>query len=183
MEAKVVFLGDAGVGKTCILQRLLRNQFDPQTLSTAGAQFVQKAMNYNGKQIKLNLWDTAGQEKYRSLATMYYRNANAVLIIFDLTRQSSLDNVVYWYKQLQQAGISQNIIIVGNKADSVRKVRRADAELVAESLYCPYFECSAKTGDSIGSIFEKVCELVENCSSKAVKPMKLVQEQKQGCCQ
>jgi len=121
----VVILGDSGVGKTSILYRYIFEKFDNQSLPTLGASFKSKLIEIPGEneQIKLNLWDTAGQEKFRSLTRMYYQDAAAAVIVYDTTFKESFDSAKNWVEDLKQnANISDLIIaLVGNKCDLTDK--------------------------------------------------------------
>ncbi|TFY74506.1 hypothetical protein EWM64_g9505, partial [Hericium alpestre] len=97
IDAKIVVMGNTGVGKTSLLQRYTQNKFDPKnTTSTTGAFFVTKKISVNGLKVRLQLWDTAGQERFRSMAPMYYRGANAALLLYDITSAVSFEDVRGW---------------------------------------------------------------------------------------
>ncbi|KAJ3569354.1 hypothetical protein NP233_g5101 [Leucocoprinus birnbaumii] len=97
IDSKIVVMGNSGVGKTSLLQRYTQNKFDPKnTTSTSGAFFVTKKVHVNGLKVRLQLWDTAGQERFRSMAPMYYRGANAALLLYDITNASTFEDVRGW---------------------------------------------------------------------------------------
>ncbi|CAL6097310.1 Rab11 [Hexamita inflata] len=115
-EIKVVIIGDTGVGKTCIATRLIANTFNPQSPSTLSAAFLRKQMNNH----QLQIWDTAGQERFRSIAPLYYRNAYAVILVFDITRKISFESLQFWLNDLSSKFQNQQkplITFVGNKSD------------------------------------------------------------------
>ena len=117
-ELKVVFLGDSRVGKTCIVGKFVTGNTLETTQPTVGAAFLSKTITVDDKEYKLNVWDTAGQEQYRGMAPIYYRNSKIAIICFDITCSQSYDSVQYWIDQLN-SNIDDNITIVicGNKCD------------------------------------------------------------------
>ena len=102
---KVVLLGESGVGKTCIIARFINNTFEENLISTTGASYAGKTMTfdeYDGKSIKFEIWDTAGQEKYRSLTKIFYKDAGAAILVYDITRKESYEEIQkYWYNQIK----------------------------------------------------------------------------------
>ena len=104
--SKVVLLGESGVGKTCIIARFINNTFEENLISTTGASYAGKTMTFDefgGKSIKFEIWDTAGQEKYRSLTKIFYKDAGAAILVYDITRQDSFDEIKkYWLQQIKE---------------------------------------------------------------------------------
>ena len=102
---KVVLLGESGVGKTCIIARFINNTFEENLISTTGASYAGKTMTfdeYEGKSIKFEIWDTAGQEKYRSLTNIFYKDAGAAILVYDITRKESFEEIQkYWINQIK----------------------------------------------------------------------------------
>ena len=102
---KVVLLGESGVGKTCIIARFINNVFEDNIMSTTGASYAGKTMvfdEYNGKSTKFEIWDTAGQEKYRSLTKIFYKDAGVAILVYDITRKESFEEIRnYWYNQIK----------------------------------------------------------------------------------
>lgn len=136
IDAKVVVMGNSGVGKTSLLQRYTQNKYDPKnTTSTTGAFFVAKKVTVNGVKVRLQLWDTAGQERFRSMAPMYYRGANAALLLYDITNQVSFQDVRGWLKELKKNCPADLITyIVGSKAD-LSHLRQVSSDLARLSLH------------------------------------------------
>ena len=103
---KVVLLGESGVGKTCIIARFINNTFEDNIMSTTGASYAGKTMTfdeYDGKSIKFEIWDTAGQEKYRALTKIFYKDASVAILVYDITRKESFEEIQkYWYNQLKE---------------------------------------------------------------------------------
>ena len=111
-SCKVVLLGESGVGKTCIIARFIKNIFENKLMSSTGASYASKNMvfnEYNGKSINFEIWDTAGQEKYRALTKIFYKDATCAILVFDITRRDSFEEIKhYWYNQLKENS-SQNL--------------------------------------------------------------------------
>ncbi|KAL4081998.1 P-loop containing nucleoside triphosphate hydrolase protein [Scleroderma yunnanense] len=136
IDAKIVVMGNTGVGKTSLLYRYTQNKFDPRNMtSTTGAFFVTKKVYVEGLKVRLQLWDTAGQERFRSMAPMYYRGANAALLLYDITNASTFDDVRGWLEELKKNCSPELIIyIVGSKADLVHQ-RQVTSDLARLSLH------------------------------------------------
>ena len=159
---KVVLIGNAGVGKTCISQRYISNSYTSQEGSTVGASYFQKKLELNGKAIKLDIWDTAGQEKYRSMGRMFYKDAYIVLLIYDITdKQSFKDLKNIWIEELKRSGEKHTVLaIIGNKSDKYleEQVDDDDARKYADEIGAVFGLVSAKTGDCINALFQNVIE-------------------------
>ncbi|ESO84514.1 hypothetical protein LOTGIDRAFT_131980 [Lottia gigantea] len=159
-HVKLVLLGDQGVGKSSIALRFVRGEFYENSEATVGAAFLTQTVNVQGHSIKFDIWDTAGQERYHSLAPMYYRGAQAAIVVYDITNQKSYDRAVAWVKELRQQANSQiTIVLAGNKADMAhdsRAVQIEEAKHFSESNDLGWFEASAKTGMAVGDIFMSV---------------------------
>jgi Ras-related protein Rab-1A len=128
MILKIIIIGDPSVGKTSLLRRIIDNKFSSKYTTTLGVDFSFKHLNINGKQIKLQIWDTAGQEQYRSLITTYYRHTNGVIIVFDLSDMNSFDNILKNWIGHVVAYVqdhSPKLLILGNKLDLQMKSRDA----------------------------------------------------------
>lgn len=136
IDAKIVVMGNTGVGKTSLLYRYTQNKYDPRTMtSTTGAFFVTKKVAMDGRKVRLQLWDTAGQERFRSMAPMYYRGANAALLLYDITSAATFDDIKGWLEELKKNCSSELIIyIVGSKAD-LHHQRQVTSDLARLSLH------------------------------------------------
>ncbi|KAK0498451.1 P-loop containing nucleoside triphosphate hydrolase protein [Armillaria luteobubalina] len=136
IDSKIVIMGNSGVGKTSLLQRYTQNKFDPKnTTSTSGAFFVTKKVHVNGLKVRLQLWDTAGQERFRSMAPMYYRGANAALLLYDITNASTFNDIRGWLEELKKNCSPELIIyIVGSKAD-LHRHRQVTEDFARLSLH------------------------------------------------
>lgn len=160
ISAKLVLLGESFVGKTAISTRFVRDIFDENYKGTVGASFLSKTIEVDGYSFDLAIWDTAGQEVYRTLTPMYYRDANMALIVFDLTKRVTFDNVRGWIEQVQSHAGNVTITICGNKADlsDEREVTMNDALALAKEYEVPYIEASALTGCGISEVFETLVQ-------------------------
>ena len=157
---KIVLVGNSGVGKTCISQRYMNDSFTQQEGSTVGASYFQKILDIDGKTVRLDIWDTAGQEKYRAMGKMFYKEAYIVLFIYDITDESSfLDLKNVWYNELNKAWEKHSVLaVVGNKSDLFLKeaVKEDEARKWANEIGAIFGLVSAKTGDCINLLFESV---------------------------
>ena len=161
-QCKVVLLGDSGVGKTCIISRYISNSFDANSASTNGASYASKKVDYPylKKSLVLDIWDTAGQEKYKSLTKFFYKDAAMVILVYDITRRESFDNLKnYWYKEIQEYGEKDIILgIAGNKSDLYdnEEVSEKEAREFAKSIDAIFGLISAKNDSGIDKLFEDI---------------------------
>ncbi|EEF32797.1 protein with unknown function [Ricinus communis] len=158
LRVKLVLLGDSGVGKSCIVLRFVRGQFDPTSKVTIGASFLSQTIALqDSTTVKFEIWDTAGQERYAALAPLYYRGAAVAVIVYDITSPDSFNKAQYWVKELQKHGSPDIVMaLVGNKADlhDNREVPVQDGKEYAEKNGMFFIETSAKTADNINQLFE-----------------------------
>ncbi|GBF89863.1 hypothetical protein Rsub_02567 [Raphidocelis subcapitata] len=132
---KVVLIGDSGVGKSNLLSRFTRNEFCLESKSTIGVEFATRSIQVDGKTVKAQIWDTAGQERYRAITSAYYRGAVGALLVYDITKSVSFENVERWLKELRDhADANIVIMLVGNKSDlrHLRSVQTDDAQSYCE---------------------------------------------------
>lgn len=163
---KVVILGDTSVGKTSLVHRFLKNEFNEHTANTIGAAFItaDHSSNVNpNKRVRLEIWDTAGQERYRSLTPMYYRNAKAALVCFDLSSIDTFEKAQYWLEQLSLNSSSEDIkkYIVGTKLDKIADPQEIYQVKNRLDHTAVMFETSAKTGHGINQLFDKLVDDVD----------------------
>ncbi|CAK9315458.1 Ras-related protein RABA1f, partial [Cucurbita argyrosperma subsp. argyrosperma] len=156
---KVVLIGDSGVGKSNLLSRFTRNEFSLETKSTIGVEFATRSIRVDDKIVKAQIWDTAGQERYRAITSAYYRGAVGALIVYDVTRHVTFENVERWLKELR-GHTDHNIVImlVGNKADlrHLRAVSTEDAQAFAERERTYFMETSALESFNVENSFTEV---------------------------
>eukprot|EP01062_Namystynia_karyoxenos_P040493 TRINITY_DN29531_c0_g1_i1.p1 TRINITY_DN29531_c0_g1~~TRINITY_DN29531_c0_g1_i1.p1 ORF type:complete len:206 (+),score=64.72 TRINITY_DN29531_c0_g1_i1:81-698(+) len=160
LDMKIVMVGDIGVGKSCIAVRFIQNIFPLDMKSTLGASFLRKESIVAGRTVRFSVWDTAGQEAYHSLVPMYFRQAAAVILVYDLTMPKSLDGARRWHRQvLSDAPEGVIVALAGNKSD-LREQRAVPAEeaarAAAEVGAQLHVECSAKEGDGVFELFESI---------------------------
>ncbi|BEJ04668.1 hypothetical protein CcaverHIS641_0204850 [Cutaneotrichosporon cavernicola] len=166
---KLVLLGESAVGKSSLVLRFVRNEFSDFRESTIAAFLTQTVPLDSSTNIKFEIWDTAGQERYKSLAPIYFRNANAAIVVYDIT-QGSFDKAKAWVRELKrQADPSIVIMLVGNKADmtSQRKVPRELAAEFARDEDLLFAEASAKTGDGVQDFFMEIAHKLPLAPAKA----------------
>ena len=154
---KIVIIGDTGVGKTNLLLRYLRDEFEPHGKPTIGVDFFAKTATVNYRQLKIQFFDTAGQEKYRSICSTYYKNANGVILVYDVTDRATFENLGRWLQELRTYLSSETkVLMVGNKIDLAgeRQISSSEGKHFAVVNNCFFMETSALTNE-------------ENCVAKA----------------
>ena len=160
---KVVLLGETAVGKSCLISRYVTNQFLSNFVPTMGGCFSSKEITYeelNKKKINLQIWDTAGQEKFRSITKMFYKDASAAILVYDITRQESfLEIKNFWYKEVKENS-SENLVVafVGNKKDlyEYEEVDKQEIEKYAKEQGAIFKETSAKEGTGVDELFRLI---------------------------
>ena len=159
-NVKVVLLGDSGVGKTCLITRYISETFEQNTASTNGASYASKNVNYDKlkKTITLDIWDTAGQEKYKALTKFFYKDAAIAILVYDITQKNSFESIKsYWYEQVKENGEKTFVLgIVGNKSDlyEQEEVPENDAREFAQSIGAIFALTSAKMNTGVDALFE-----------------------------
>ena len=190
---KILILGDSSVGKTCFLTRYAENTFQEAYFSTIGIDYKLKNVEMeNGKTVKLQIWDTAGQDRFRALAKSYYKGADGIIVIYSVLAKQSFKNVQNWIDQIKAETDEETIIVlVGNKIDDEdnREITKEEGEELALSFGVDFFECSAKTGANINSVFNELVKKIVDVNVKTKsRGEKLTQkkvggeEKKKKCC-
>ena len=160
---KLILIGDSYVGKSNILLKYLKNQFNENSKTTVDVEFGTKNIIINNKRIKIQILDTAGQERYRSITSAYYKGAKGALIVYDITRKNTFDNIDKWITDLKLNG-DKNIciIILGNKSDLIdkREINKNDGIKKAEMYKTAFLETSALNGDNISKAFDELIEQI-----------------------
>jgi len=161
---KVIVIGDPAVGKTSLLTKFAKNQFEEKYLPTVGVNILKEPINLSEDTIvNLMFWDVAGQPQFYMLHRPYFNGADGVILVFDVTRSSTFSNVNNWWNSAVKYGLSGvPRILIGNKIDlkDERKIILPMAEHLSEKLNAPYLETSALTGENVKLIFQKIAELV-----------------------
>ena len=172
---KVLLLGDSSVGKTCFLLRYCDKSFQEAHLSTIGLDYRLKSMTLqNDKNIKLQIWDTAGQDRFRAITKNYYKGANGIILIYDVTNKQSYENVKNWLTQIKEEATPNVIIyLAGNKIDveeDQRVITTEDGQKIADEYKLPFKETSAKNGINVNEIFQELVEKIDEVFSKLEVP-------------
>ena len=150
---KIIFIGDAGVGKTTIISRIMDNPFNEVYEPSIGVDFMSKIIKYRGQNIKLQIWDTAGQEKYKGLIPSYVRNSSIVFLIYDISVKTSFDNIPNWITFIRSIE-NTTLVLCGNKIDlEKREVTKEEGEALAQKEGIAFYEMSAKSGEGIKNMF------------------------------
>ncbi|KAJ2851003.1 GTP-binding protein of the rab/ypt [Coemansia brasiliensis] len=164
VQYKFVLLGESAVGKSSIVTRLTRNEFNQYNESTIGAAFVTKDVALDDSSTAvLRIWDTAGQERYKSLAPMYYRNAEGAVVVYDITQEESFNKAKAWIGELQRQNETRTMIaLVGNKTDLAdkRTVSYEEGARYAGEVNALFFETSAQSGQNVSELFEQLAKKI-----------------------
>ena len=156
---KIIVLGDSGVGKTNIIYRYIKDTFNTNSKATVGVEYLVKTFRVNNDIIKLEIWDTAGQERYKSITSAYYRGSLGALLVYDITRLSTFEDIEKWMKEIcDKVKGSLKLMLIGNKSDLIkdRKVSKEMALDKAKLLNIPLMETSALNSENIQKAFENI---------------------------
>ena len=162
INLKILLVGDSAVGKTTLILKYVDGKFSDSHITTIGVEYKDKEITVNNRKINLQIWDTSGQERYRSITKNFYRNAHGILFVFDVTNQTSFDHLKDWLNSSNECDIDFKKIIVGNKIDlNDRVVNKETMEFFAEKNQIKKsFETSAKDGTNVDLIFKEMAELI-----------------------
>jgi len=153
---KLVLIGDSGVGKSCLLLRFADDAFTESYISTIGVDFRFRTVKIDNKTVKLQIWDTAGQERFRTITSAYYRGADGIIMVFDVTSMESFDHVNDWLKEVNRYAAEGTVkLLVGNKSDRTadKVVTESKAKEFADELGIPFIETSAKSSKNVEEAF------------------------------
>nr|XP_061824935.1 ras-related protein Rab-15-like [Nerophis lumbriciformis] len=160
---RLLLLGDSGVGKTCMMRRFTDREFDCGHISTIGVDFKMKTLEIDGMKVRIQIWDTAGQERYKSITKQYYRRAQGIIFVYDITNEPSFQHIVKWASDVDEfAADKVQRILVGNKSDDEtrRRVTKKEGSKLAERYGMDFFETSASTSNNIDKSFTHVAKQV-----------------------
>ena len=162
---KFLVLGESTIGKSCLIERYINNTFKENYIATIGMDIRQKRLDINNIDVFLTINDTAGQERFRSLTKMVYKNTDGILVGFDLTKPKTLEQVEFWINQIESnktKDSSISLVLFGNKCDMKEEiqVKEEDIEKIKEKYNVRYYETSAKDGTNVQNIFEYLAKIV-----------------------
>ena len=181
---KILILGDSKVGKSCFLTRYADNTYKEDYLSTIGMDY--KIKNYeleDGRIIKLYIWDTAGQDKFRSITSNFYKGADGIILIYDITDRKTFNSVRNWINNIQEEAPDKvALVLAGNKVDDEknRKVQESEGKKIADEYSLPFFECSAKSDINVTQTFDTLIKKVVQINPKNKEGQKLKQNRNNG---
>jgi len=179
---KLVLIGDSGVGKSCLLLRFADDNFTDSYISTIGVDFRFRTITIDKKTVKLQIWDTAGQERFRTITSAYYRGADGIIMVYDVTSQESFDHVEEWLSEVDRyANENTSKLLLGNKADLVdeKQVTEETAQRFADKLGIPFLETSAKTSNNVDAAFLCMAkELIKTRETKSTGQTNTTEKEK-----
>ena len=199
INLKILLVGDSSVGKTTLLLKYVDGKFSDSHITTIGVEYKDKPIILNNRNINLQIWDTSGQERYRSITKNFYRNADGILFVFDVTREDTFAHIKDWLISSDECDKDFKKIIVGNKIDLERVVSKEKIENFGKAKNMKCYEVSAKTGEGLDDIFKATAELIlEGKSEEEIKEEFIIrphsnstlskdskkegQGKKKGCC-
>ena len=190
---KILTIGESGVGKTCILRRFVEDKFLKNHLATIGIDFRTKNIIVDGVQVKLKIWDTAGQERFRNITNQYYKGADGIILVYDVTDRTSFEKIREWMNKIKQNTTEDEIglVLLGNKCDAdLRDVYENDGIELGKELGIQYFESSAMNNINISESFNYLAKQILS-KKKIDTPTKVSnnknlntpqKKKKEGCC-
>jgi Ras-related protein Rab-8A len=187
---KLLIIGESAVGKSCLLLRFAENQFSDEFLSTIGIDFKVRVLDINGQKVKLQIWDTAGQEQFRTITKAYYRGAHGIMLVFDVTDVQTFNQTKQWMQSIHD-NVSGDVVIVlmGNKSDKPgRTVTFEQGQAMAKEFGVEYFETSAKNGENVESTFLHLAKAIVNDRDRIMgkratsQPQAAKPEKRKGIC-
>ena len=177
IECKIILLGKNNVGKTSLILQYSSNIFQEELASTIGAEYISKDLFFNDQKLTLNIWDTSGQERYRSLSKIYFKNSHIIILVYDITSKESFNDIInFWYNYVTE-NLGNNLIyaIVANKSDLYlnEQVSHEEGENYAKKINAFYFETSAKNNEGINEMFSLVGKtFLDNYNKQIIKSIK-----------
>uniref|UniRef100_UPI00398F7E87 ras-related protein Rab-15 n=1 Tax=Pristiophorus japonicus TaxID=55135 RepID=UPI00398F7E87 len=173
---RLLLIGDSGVGKTCLLCRFTDNEFHASHISTIGVDFKMKTIDVDGIKVRIQIWDTAGQERYQTITKQYYRRAQGIFLVYDITSERSFQHIMKWASDVDEyapEGVQK--ILIANKADEEQKrqVGAEQGQKLAKEYGMDFFETSACTNYNIKESFTRLTELVLQAHKKELDGLRL----------
>jgi len=183
--AKIILLGESTVGKSCITNRYVNDEFNFNSIATVGMDIRIKNVDFDGKVLKIQLWDTAGQERYRGITKAYHRGANGVAFVYDITQRESFQKLKMWISEFEKSTTAMEpvpMVVIGNKSDldDRRAVEYSDAKEWCEYWEIPYFETSARTGKGVMEAFADITQRAGVHSAKREEKKKTKSKKLRG---
>jgi small GTP-binding protein len=160
ISLKILLIGDSSVGKTSLLIKYTEEKFTETQIATIGVEYKNKTIEYKGYKIKLQIWDTSGQERFRSLTQNFYRNADGIIFVFDLTKPDSFDNIRSWLIESENYADNFGKILIGNKCDLPALVTQERIDSFISKKNLAYFNTSAKDGTNVVEMFQNIIEQI-----------------------
>lgn len=164
LSFKLIFIGDSGVGKSCLTTKAVKNNFEDYYQATVGFEFLTFNLKVNDKVIKIQIWDTCGQEMYKSLITNFYRSSSLAVLVYSIDQKDSFNDLDFWIKELKiNNSPDTKLILVGNKSDleNKRQVEYNEGKKFAKDFqFIDFFETSAKTGENIHNMFIRAANVL-----------------------
>ena len=186
---KILLLGDMTVGKTTLLLKYVDNFLPDTYISTMGVDYKMKKIEYKNIEVTLQIWDTAGQDKYRTIAKNYYKGSHGILLLYDITKITSFENIREWIRDIKEEVSEKAIIfLIGNKIDLTdnRKISKEKGEELAEEYKIPFFEASAKSGENVDEVFKalykKISEVYGDLEREKGSKLNKKNKNKGICC-
>jgi len=169
----IALIGDSGVGKTCLLLRFVDETYTESYITTIGVDYKSKLTTINGESVRLNIWDTAGHERFRTITSTYFRNAQGIIFVYDVTDATSYKNLNIWFQESDRyAGESVKRLLVGNKSDEAtdtKVVHDNVAKEYADSLGIPFIVTSAKTGNNVIQAFTIIANEIRKTQQSGIE--------------
>ena len=161
---KVLLVGNSGVGKSCLLSRFCDDEYEITSMITIGVDFKIKTLPIGDKIACLQIWDTAGNKRYRSITKSYYRGSQGAIVVYDITNRDTFNRVDTWVDEITSISDDITIILVGSKSDCEinRVVSRAEGEAKSQEIGCDFYECSSKLGHNVTEIFEHLATKISH---------------------